>query len=53
MSKTILYKTKGDKEIEYVVDELLQLCKSGHKLRCVGAPLQKAKSDGFRLRRGD
>ncbi|GJW89213.1 hypothetical protein Tco_0164553 [Tanacetum coccineum] len=31
--------TKGDEEIEYVVDELLQLCQSGHKLRRVGAPL--------------
>ncbi|GJX31291.1 hypothetical protein Tco_0241146 [Tanacetum coccineum] len=45
--------TKGDEEIEYVVDELLQLCQSGHKLRRVGAPLQKAKSDGFMIRLGD
>ncbi|PWA82208.1 beta-D-glucosyl crocetin beta-1,6-glucosyltransferase [Artemisia annua] len=40
--------TKGDEEIEFVVDELLQLCTSGHKLRRVGA-LQKAKSDGFMI----
>ncbi|GJV65020.1 beta-D-glucosyl crocetin beta-1,6-glucosyltransferase [Tanacetum coccineum] len=46
-------KTKGDEEIEYVVDDLLQLCQSGHKLRRVGAQLQKAKSDGFMIRRGD
>ncbi|GJW04390.1 hypothetical protein Tco_1563246 [Tanacetum coccineum] len=39
--------TKGDEEIEFVVDELLKLCQSGHKLRRVGAPLQKAKSDRF------
>ncbi|GKE42472.1 hypothetical protein Tco_1469756 [Tanacetum coccineum] len=41
--------TKGDEEIEFVADELLQLCQKGHKLRRVGAPLQKAKSDGFMI----
>ncbi|GKB66257.1 beta-D-glucosyl crocetin beta-1,6-glucosyltransferase-like protein [Tanacetum coccineum] len=39
--------TKGDKDIEFVMDELLKLGQSGHKLRRVGAPLQNAKSDGF------
>ncbi|GJW73487.1 beta-D-glucosyl crocetin beta-1,6-glucosyltransferase-like protein [Tanacetum coccineum] len=41
--------TKGDEEIEFVADELLRLCQKGHKLRRVGAPLQKAKSDGFMI----
>ncbi|GKE27645.1 hypothetical protein Tco_1443029 [Tanacetum coccineum] len=44
---------KGDEEIEYFVDDLLQLCQTSHKLRCVGAPLQKEKSDGFMIRRRD
>nr|GEV96816.1 retrovirus-related Pol polyprotein from transposon TNT 1-94 [Tanacetum cinerariifolium] len=35
-------------EIEFVVDVLLQLCQSAHSLPR-GAPLQKAKSDGFMI----
>ncbi|GJV65021.1 hypothetical protein Tco_1475849 [Tanacetum coccineum] len=45
--------TNRDEEIEYVVDELLQLCQNGHKLRRVGAPLQKEKSNGLMIRHGD
>ncbi|GJW20300.1 beta-D-glucosyl crocetin beta-1,6-glucosyltransferase-like protein [Tanacetum coccineum] len=41
--------TKCDEEIKFVMDEILQLCQKGHKLRRVGAPLQKAKSDGFMI----
>ncbi|GJX21525.1 hypothetical protein Tco_0225970 [Tanacetum coccineum] len=39
--------TKKDEEIKFFVDELLQLCQSGHKLRRVSAQLLKVKSNGF------